>query len=172
MNPTMNATKVSLIPLTAVAAVMSLLTGCSGPTSPASVPTKTPQVVSTPAPDDSTVRPPVAESDVTIIRRAKEILSSEAKWNRADDRMLRPEATTFSLYTAIQKATMDVTGSFTHRAAIMQEARFAIEEVAPGKKYGHRLMGYNNDPTTTFEDIKRVFALTEARIVKRLKDGQ
>ncbi len=107
---------------------------------------------------------------MAIIRRAKEILSSEAKWNRADDRILRPEATTFSLYTAIQKATMDVSGSFTHRAAIMQEARFAIDEIAPGKQYGHRLMGFNNNPATTFEDIKRVFALTEARIAKRLKD--
>lgn len=166
----MNVKRFSLIPLTAAASGTFLLTGCSEPASPASAPTKTPQVVATPAPDDSTVRPPVAESDLTIIRRAKELLSSEAKWNRADDRILRPEATTFSLYTAIQKATMDVTGSFTHRAAIMQEARFAIEEIAPGKQYQHRLMGFNNDPATTFEDIKRVFALIEARIVKSLKD--
>jgi hypothetical protein len=121
------------------------------------------------AKNESDVRPPVAQTDLLIIRRANQILSSEAVWNRADDRTFRPDATAFSLYTAIEKATLEVAGKFEHRQAVMQEARFAIEEVAPRKNYDHRLMGYNNDPTTTFADIKHVIALTEARIAKRLQ---
>jgi hypothetical protein len=50
----------------------------------------------------------------------------------------------------------------------MQEARFAIEEVAPKRDYDHRLMGYNNDPTTTFADIGKVFDALDARIRHRL----
>ena len=121
------------------------------------------------AEDGSNVRPPVTQTDLLVIRRADQILSSEAVWNRADDRILRPDATSFSLYTAIEKAALEITGKFEHRQAVMQEARFAIEEVAPNKNHEHRLMGYNNDPTTTFADIKRVLALIEARIVKRLQ---
>ena len=52
----------------------------------------------------------------------------------------------------------------------MQEARFAIDEIAPTAPYNHRLMDYNNDPSTTFADIQRVFKLTEARISKRLNE--
>ncbi len=120
--------------------------------------------------DGSDARPPVTETDLRIVQRAGQILSSEAVWNRADDRIYHPEATTFSLYTAIEKATLELSGKFAHRGAAMQEARFAVEEVAPHKDYDHRLMGYNNDPSTSFADIKHVLALTEARIANRLKN--
>jgi hypothetical protein len=119
--------------------------------------------------DDSDVRPPVTQTDLLILRRADQILSSEAVWNRADDRVFRPAATTFSLYTALEKATLEVGGKFAHREAVMQEARFGIEELAPKKNYDHRLMGYNNDPERTFADIKRVIAVTEANIEKKLE---
>lgn len=62
-----------------------------------------------------------------------------------------------------------MSGNFTHRGAAMQEARFVIDEITlKGKHYEHRLMGYNNDPTTTFADIQKVFRLLEERIAKRL----
>jgi len=85
------------------------------------------------AQDDSQVRPPVTKADLTIVKRAREILSSPGKWNR------------------------------------MQEARFLIDDLTKNKDYDHRLMGYNNDPTTTFADIQKVFDLLEARISKRLE---
>jgi len=51
----------------------------------------------------------------------------------------------------------------------MQEARFVIDEIAPNRRtYEHRLMDYNNDPTTTFADIQKVFRLLEERIMERL----
>jgi hypothetical protein len=123
------------------------------------------------APDDPDARPPVTRDDVRIVQRAKQILNSPEKWNRADNRICPAEARTFSLYCALEKATDEVSGNFKHRGAAMQEARFVIEDVAPDwKKYDHRLMGYNNDPKTTFADIQKVFGLLEDRIAKRLKE--
>lgn len=119
--------------------------------------------------NDSEVRPPVTKADVRIVQRAKEILNSPAKWNRADNRVCPANAKTFSLYCALEKATDEVSGNFEHRGAAMQEARFVIEDVAPNwKEYNHRLMDYNNDRRTTFADIQKVFQLLEVRIVKRL----
>jgi len=119
--------------------------------------------------DDSQARPPVSKADVQIVKRAREILDSPSKWNRADNRVCPAGAKKFSLYCALEKATDEVSGNFQHRGAAMQEARFVIDEIAPhARSYEHRLMGYNNDPTTKFADIQKVFDLLEARIVKRL----
>jgi hypothetical protein len=71
----------------------------------------------------------------------------------------------------LEKATNEVSGNFKHRGAAMQEARFVIDEIAPkAKNYDHRLMGYNNDATTTFADIQKVFELLEERVAKRLTE--
>jgi len=45
-----------------------------------------------------------------------------------------------------------------------------VEDVSRHKDYEHRLMGYNNDPATTFSDIQKVFDLLEARVAQRLKE--
>ena len=131
----------------------------------AQAPQKTAQV------DASQSRPAVSKADVEIVRRAREILDSPAKWNRADDRVCPKAAKTFSLYCALEKATDEVSANFEHRGAAMQEARFVIDEVlAKGNKYEHRLMNYNNDPKTSFADVQRFFRLLEERIQKRLQE--
>ena len=118
-------------------------------------------------PGGSDARPPVTKADPQIVRRARAILDSPEKWNRADNRICPAGAKTFSLYCALEKATDEVTGGFEHRGAAMQEARFVIEDVSPkAKNYDHRLMDYNNDATTSFEDIQKVFRLLEERIEK------
>jgi len=121
--------------------------------------------------DDSEVRPAVTKTDLEIVEHARRILDTPAKWNRADNRKCPDGAKAFSLYCALEKATYEVTGSFEHRGAAMQEARFVIEEVAPDwKKYDHRLMDYNNDPKTNFADVQKLFQLLHERIERRLKE--
>ena len=121
--------------------------------------------------DNPDAKPPVTTDDVKIVQRAREILNSSSKWNRADTRVCPADAKTFSLYCALEKATTEVSGKFQHRGAAMQQARFVIDEIAPNRKnYEHRLMGYNNDPTTTFADVQRFFQLLEDRIKARLKE--
>jgi hypothetical protein len=111
----------------------------------------------------------LAADDLRIAQRARLILSSQVVWNRADNRQCPPNAKMISLYCALEKATLEVTGSFDHRGMVMDDARAAIDEVAPHHpNYDHWLMGYNNDPSTTFADIQKLLGLTEERIAKRI----
>ena len=119
--------------------------------------------------DNSALRPPVTKADLQIVKRAREILASASKWNRADNRVCPADAKTFSLYCALQMATIEVGGKAEHRGAALQEARFVIDEIAADRKYEHRLMNYNNDQTTTFGDIQEVLRITESLITLRLK---
>lgn len=119
--------------------------------------------------DDSNVRPPVTKADLQIVKRAREILDSSSKWNRADNRKCPAGARTFSLYCALQMATKEIGGKSDHRGAALQEARFVIAEISADRDYNHRLMDYNNDPTTTFADIQEVFRITESLLALRLK---
>ena len=115
--------------------------------------------------DDSDANPPVSKNDIGIVRRASEILDSPAKWNRADNRKCPVTQTTYSLYCALEKATVELSSKFEHRGAAMQQARFVIDDdLAKGNCYHHRLMDYNNDPKTTFADVQRFFTLLEERI--------
>lgn len=117
----------------------------------------------------SDANPPVSPTDLQIVQRARKLLDSPAKWNRADNRKCPATETTYSLYCALEKATDEVSGNFQHRGAVMQQARFAIDEVlAKGNHYQHRLMNYNNDPKTTFADVQKFFDVVEERIKKQL----
>src|SRR5258705_8436506 len=119
--------------------------------------------------DDPNARPPVTKADLLIVQRARKILDSPSKWNRADNRECPAEAKTFSLYCALEMAMTEVSGHFEHRGAALQEARFVIDEIVGNRNYKHRLMDYNNDPTTTFVDIQEVFSIMERLIALRLK---
>ena len=133
--------------------------------------TATIRATGTQAEDDSQSRPPVLKFDVTIVQKARQILDSPGKWNRADNRICPGAETKFSLYCALEEATYEVTQDFAHRGAAMQEARFVIDEdLAPNNHYNHRLMDYNNDPRTTFEDVQRFFDLLQGRIEGRLAE--
>jgi hypothetical protein len=107
------------------------------------------------------------ESNLKIVRRASEILSLESSWNKKDNRNCPPNAKTFSLYCALCKASIEINGEFDHRLGALEEVRRTVEENSKGKNYEHRLMGYNNDGVTSFDDIKRVLKSTEQRLLAR-----
>jgi hypothetical protein len=121
--------------------------------------------------DDSQSRPPVSKADVLIVLKARQLLNSPARWNRADNRKCPIAETRFSLYCALERATYEVTGKFEHRGAAMQESRFVIDEdLAPNNHFNHRLMDFNNDPRTTFADVQRFFDLLQGRVEGRLAE--
>jgi hypothetical protein len=66
----------------------------------------------------------------------------------------------------MEKASKELS-TFEHRSAVMQEARFVIDEIAPNRNYEHRLMNYNNDPSTTLADIKKVGSCPKSAISAR-----
>jgi len=131
--------------------------------------------------DEYNVKLPVTPADLRIAQRAKQILNRPEKWDRADTRVCRVSACnsgcatlakTFSLYCALERATEEVTGAFEHRGAVMQEARFVIDEIAANQKdFQHRLEGFNNSPNTTFDDIQKVLLLLEEHIRRHLAEG-
>jgi hypothetical protein len=102
-------------------------------------------------------------SDAQIIRRAAEILSSSAVWNRADNRNCAPDATTWSIYCAGVKAVEEVTGGtggghgIDHRRPALEVIRSVVEDRSKGRSYHHDLMDYNNDPATTFADTQSLY---------------
>jgi hypothetical protein len=101
------------------------------------------------------------DADRAIIQRAAKILSSANVWNR-DDQPIANECptgeTTWSISCAMVQATVDVTGGFHHRRPAMELVRIIIEQRTAGRRYRHRLLDYNNDPTTKFADVQSLFA--------------
>ena len=114
---------------------------------------------------------PVTADDVAILVRAEALLSSHAVWNRTDERECKDDETTGkrSLFCALQKACIDVLGSYHHRRVALQEVRFAVEDATRGRDVEHRLRDFNNLPDTRLEDIKRVLAVAKERVSTRLK---
>jgi hypothetical protein len=102
--------------------------------------------------------------DREILQRASTIIASDATWNRADNRKCATTATTWSIYCAVERATRDVSGGFHHRRPAMELVRQIVEDRSKGKAYAHRLMDYNNDPATTLDDVRTLFAEALARV--------
>ena len=104
--------------------------------------------------------------DQKIVREAAAILSTEAAWNRADNRKCPANATTWSMYCALEKATFDVTGGIHHRRPALEVVRKIVEERTATRNYDHQLMDYNNDPTTHLDDVQNLFQQALSRIEK------
>jgi hypothetical protein len=102
--------------------------------------------------------------DREILQRAAKILVSDAVWNRADDRTCPAAARTWSIYCALEKAEIEVSGGFHHRRPAGELVREIVDERTKGRNYHHRLMDYNNDPTTTLADVQTLFTEAMARI--------
>jgi hypothetical protein len=104
--------------------------------------------------------------DREILQHAAAIITADSAWNRADNRKCAPTAKTWSIYCAEERASIEVTGGFHHRRPAMELVRQIVDERSRGKSYPHRLMGYNNDPSTRLEDVRSLFAEAIARIKK------
>jgi len=102
--------------------------------------------------------------DREIILEAKQVLAGRAAWNRADNRQCPASAASWSIYCALEKATIDVAGAFHHRRPALQIVRQIVDERTAGRPYEHRLMDYNNDPTTTLADVQGLFDESLRRI--------
>lgn len=111
---------------------------------------------------------PVTPEDLSILQRADEILSDPSLWDRHDDRVCAPEDRTWSLFCALQKASIEILREYQHRRVALQEVRFVVEEATKGMELEHRLMDFNNLPSTRFEDIKKVLATAMERVKARL----
>ena len=112
---------------------------------------------------------PVTNEDLLILQRAAEILSDEAVWNRKDNRVCEEGDTTWSLFCALHKASIEILGEYEHRRVSLQEVRFAIEDVTGGEKFAHRLRDFNN--TRSFDEVLEVLEIATERVASRLADS-
>lgn len=106
---------------------------------------------------DSMREVPPNDLDREIVQRAASLLSSPSVWNRKDTRECRAGDTSWSIYCAMEAATAAVTGGTDHRRPAMEVVREIVEDRTAGRHYAHRLMDYNNDPTTTLRDVQSLF---------------
>ncbi len=102
--------------------------------------------------------------DLEIVKRAAIILSIETAWNRSDNRKCPADAMKWSIYCALEKAEIDVTGGFHHRRPAAEVVRQIVDQRTRDRNYHHRLMEYNNDPTTHLQDVQSLFQQAEAQI--------
>jgi hypothetical protein len=102
--------------------------------------------------------------DREILERAATIITSEAVWNRADDRNCPATATAWSIYCAVERAQLDVVGAFHHRRPAGELVREIVEARTKDRTYQHRMKDYNNDPTTNLSNVKSLFAEAIARV--------
>ena len=118
---------------------------------------------------DISAEAPPSNRDLEILRAARDLISSEAVWDRADDRVCEPSDTTFSVYCAMARATRESMGRYEHRQPAMQIVRRVIADQWRDRFSDHRLMDFNNHPATTLRDIERLFQLAESQVKAQLE---
>ncbi|HEV8482598.1 MAG TPA: hypothetical protein VGK99_17670 [Acidobacteriota bacterium] len=120
-------------------------------------------------PDDvqSLEIPAVSQAELELVRRARESLNSAPRWNHRDAFRCPLRAASFSIYCALEAFARPGVDAAALKAA-QQEARLVIWDIVVSKEYGHPLTDYNNDPSTTFADVQRLFRWLETRVQKRL----
>jgi hypothetical protein len=104
------------------------------------------------------------ELDAEIVRRADALLASTAVWNRADNRQCLASAPKWSIYCAMEHASIEATCGFHHRRPALEMVREIVEERSVGRNYSHRLMDYNNDSTTSLDQVHGLFHDALARM--------
>lgn len=110
-------------------------------------------------------------TDLKIIQRADDLLSDQSKWSKDDDRECEDDMAEgkYSLFCALFKASIDVTGEYVHRRPAMQIVRFTLENYGIDRAEHHRLMDWNNHPETTFREVKQVLKESIKEVKRQLK---
>jgi hypothetical protein len=107
-----------------------------------------------------------AADDLRILDGARRRLADERHWNRNDNRECPAGAQVWSLYCALHDASIEVLGVYDHRRLALEEVRAAIEAVTD-EDFQHRLMDFNNRPSTTLADVHRVIEMARERIASK-----
>jgi hypothetical protein len=110
-----------------------------------------------------------SEIEVKIIDYAMELLFSQEKWNRNDNRIC-VDGSKASLFCALYKASIAVDGEYRHKRPAVEVVRDVIVERHP-RKYGHILMEFNNLPETSLEEVRAVLEAAKSRLLESMKES-
>ena len=116
--------------------------------------------------------PPAQKADLDILDLAEQLLSDPSNWHKNDDRKCDDDikSNKWSLFCALQHASMEKMGEYNHHNTAMQTVRFVIDDLILDHGFEHTLMDFNNAPSTTHKDIVNVLQMAEERISKELND--
>lgn len=110
----------------------------------------------------------VSQVDLDILVKADEILHDKDSW-RKDPARVCGKSRRITLYCALEKASIEVQGSYIHRQAALQEVRFVIDDRYRDRWERHRLTDFNAHPDTTFRDVKSVIKKTIDTVTGKLR---
>ncbi|MDY6839569.1 MAG: hypothetical protein SWH78_16510 [Thermodesulfobacteriota bacterium] len=108
-----------------------------------------------------------SEIEIRIVDYAKELLSSEEKWNRNDNRVCVDESKV-SLFCALYRASIAADGEYRHKRPAVEVVRDVIVRRHP-RKYGHILMEFNNLPETSLEEVRAVLEAAKGQLIESMK---
>ncbi len=96
----------------------------------------------------------VSDTDISILKKAKEIILSKKSRNLEGDRNCDDDIATgnFSFYCSLYYASIEVDGVYRHRRPAMQAVRKEMVKRYPGD-YVHRIRDVNNNPKITNQEL-------------------
>lgn len=109
----------------------------------------------------------VSQVDLDILNEADTLLSSESRWSRSRDSSCS-QSEELDLYCALERASVEVMGKYMHRQPALQEVRFVIDDHYRERWTKHRVVDFNANEHTNFEDIKSVLAEAIATVRGKL----
>jgi hypothetical protein len=116
--------------------------------------------------------PVVTQADADILVEAKRLLADESMWTRNEDTQCNLDATQWTLFCALQKASYNVTGTYELRRVALEDTRDVIDTMMGSETLERRLIDFNNLPTTTFADVQMVLDRALARVQGQLAERQ
>jgi len=112
---------------------------------------------------------PVDQKDLEIVEKAGRLLSQRKHWDHEESPSCMPVNRRFGLGCALRFASELVLGEYQHRRTALQEIRFAILEVSGRSEYKHKILEFNNAPTTDYADVQEVLSIALGRVAERLE---
>lgn len=99
----------------------------------------------------------VSQVDLSILIKADALLSSKSTWSKGRISNCT-QSIKLDLYCALERASVEALGKYVHRQPALQEVRFAIDDHFRERWKQHRLVDFNANKDTSFDDVKHVLA--------------
>ncbi len=100
----------------------------------------------------------VSQIDLDILNKANQLLSDERVWKKEHPSDCS-KTEKLDLLCALEKASIDVMGKYIHRQPALQEVRFAVDDNYKRRWSKHRLIDFNSNKDTGFNDVKSVLEM-------------
>lgn len=109
----------------------------------------------------------VSQTDLRVILSARKMISSNELWSRHDKQEC-DNRDQYSLFCALHRAQLDLTGRYVHRLPANQHVRFAIDDLYSSRWSIHRLTDFNAHGETAHKDVLHILDMAAQAIQNKL----